>query len=45
MESAYRAKVGALTSWCRANNLLLNKELIVDYWRLQERGCTLIHIE
>uniref|UniRef100_A0A6I8PZ49 Reverse transcriptase domain-containing protein n=1 Tax=Xenopus tropicalis TaxID=8364 RepID=A0A6I8PZ49_XENTR len=48
-ESAYRAEVRALTSWCRDNNLLLNvsktKELIVDYRRLQGGGHTPIHIE
>uniref|UniRef100_A0A803JBM0 Reverse transcriptase domain-containing protein n=1 Tax=Xenopus tropicalis TaxID=8364 RepID=A0A803JBM0_XENTR len=48
-ESAYRAEVRALTSWCHDNNLLLNvnktEELIVDYRRLQGGGHTPIHIE
>ena len=38
-ESAYRAEVGALSSWCQDNNLLLNvdktKELIIDFRRLK----------
>ena len=38
-ESAYRAEVATMTSWCQDNSLLLNvaktKELIVDYRRLQ----------
>ncbi|KAG5262033.1 hypothetical protein AALO_G00291400 [Alosa alosa] len=47
-ESAYRAEVATLTSWCQDNSLLYNisktKELIVDYRRLQEEEHTPIFI-
>ena len=48
-EAAYREEVEALTSWCKANNLLLNvsktKELIVDFGRLERGGYGPIHTE
>ena len=47
-ESAYRADVATLTSWCLENSLLLNvsktKEVIVDYKRLQGESHTPIYI-
>ena len=47
-ESAYRAEVATLTSWCQDNSLLLNvsktKEVIVDYRRLQGERHTPIYI-
>jgi len=47
-ESAYRAEVATMTSWCQHNSLLLNvaktKKLIVDYRRLQGEHAP-IHIE